>query len=712
MIFFREFDHCETVDEKFTCFYQILNECISANVPLVNTQNRFTNRTVRPPKLIRRSDSRKKSAWRRYKRSRSQSDLKKYKSAAKNLNKLIHERAIKREAEIINSNNISAFYRYSNRKFNVNTAIGPLKSASGSLVCDSASKATIFQHNFSEYFTDDNGITPPSHSTTEHEITDIVFSPSLVAKAIKRLRTDSKCGPDHIPPLFIKHCSLWLVAPLAYLYQLSFANSYMPPIWLTSFVTPVFKKGDPTSASNYRPISLTCVFCKIMEHIIKEQVSTYLYDNKMISKQQHAFIKKHSTTTNLIETTRNWTIALNCRQITDIIFIDFQRAFDSIVHNKLLCKLTHFGISGALLKYIEVFLSNRTQRVVLENSSSHDICVKSGVIQGSVLGPLLFILFINDLDCLIGSHAILKLFADDAKLYSYFDVEIPAASHPSTYFDLQYVLNLIYEWSVKWQLIINIIKCSCMRVGLASLLRSVPSPQYFLNGIPLAINSSARDLGIIIDNVLSYNAHIHLIITRASQRLGVLFNGFLTRDMLTLRKAYITYIRPLLEYNCIVWSPTLKKHINAIEKIQRKFTKRIPSLSNMPYLDRLKTINLDSLELRRLRFDLIYYYKILHDLTPHDKNDFFSFHLPPTSLRSATPLLIRPTRASSVLYSSFQYRSIKVWNYIPDDIKTCNSLPKFKNLLKTIDLSSFLYGECYTNLSNFACFIDVKINNT
>ena len=128
-----------------------------------------------------------------------------------------------------------------------------------------------------------------------------------------------------------------------------------------------------------------------------------------------------------------------------------------------------------------------------------------------------------------------------------------------------------------------------MRVGLASLLRSVPSPQYFLNGIPLAINSSARDLGIIIDNALSYNAHIHLVITRASQRLGVLFNGFLSRDMLKLRKAYITYIRPLLEYNCIVWSPTLKKHINAIEKIQRKFTKRIPSLSNMTYLDRLKT---------------------------------------------------------------------------------------------------------------------------
>jgi len=174
--------------------------------------------------------------------------------------------------------------------------------------------------------------------------------------------------------------------------------------------------------------------------------------------------------------------------------------------------------------------------------------------------------------------------------------------------------------------------------------------------------------------------------------------------MLTLRKAYITYIRPLLEYNCIVWSPALKKHINAIEKIQRKFTKRIPSLSNMPYLDRLKIINLDSLELRRLHFDLINYYKILHDLTPHDKNDFFSFHLPLTSLRSTTPLLIRPTRAFSVLYSSFQYRSINAWNYIPDDIKTCNSLPKFRNSLKTIDLSSFLYGEYYTNLSNFACF--------
>ena len=149
---------------------------------------------------------------------------------------------------------------------------------------------------------------------------------------------------------------------------------------------------------------------------------------------------------------------------------------------------------------------------------------------------------------------------------------------------------------------------------------------YFLNNYPLTSSNPIRDLGILINDNLSYKSHINSIVSKSLQRVGVLFRGFLCRDLPFLRKAFITYVRPLIEYNSILWSPNQKKYIDLIEKVQRRFTKRIPCLHTLPYLDRLKAINLPSLELRRLHFDLFYYYKILHNLT--DINPDIFFHLP------------------------------------------------------------------------------------
>ena len=332
-----------------------------------------------------------------YKKHRTVSRRSRYKQLVAECRTMISDYTSRTEERLLDSGNISNFYRYCNRSFSNYSAIGPLKTSSDDIVTDAQAKANLLQKSFSGCFTVDNGVVPPSPLRTTARICNIAFTHTSVRRCISKLRPKSKCGPDKIPSIFIKKCSLWLTEPLVYLFTQSFAVGFIPQIWKTAHISPIFKKGDPTNPSNYRPIALTCIFCKIMETIIKNEMLSYLSENNIISSKQHAFLKKCSTTTNLLECTREWSLALDCGKAVDIIYIDFERAFDSIVHSKLPLKLTSIGICDNLLRWIGCFISNRVQSVVVDNCVSDYCTVTSGIIQGSVLGPLLFIVFINDL---------------------------------------------------------------------------------------------------------------------------------------------------------------------------------------------------------------------------------------------------------------------------------------------------------------------------
>jgi hypothetical protein len=255
--------------------------------------------------------------------------------------------------------------------------------------------------------------------------------------------------------IYLIICCDELCFPLSQLLTLCLEQSVIPPVCLTALITPLFKKGKTIDANNYRPIALTCTMCKLMESSIKDQIVDFLVRKKLITNNQHAFIKQHSTSTDLLQSTNDWLVSLNSHLCTDVIYIDFAKAFDSIVISKLLYKLENYGISGLLLEWISLYLHDISQCVVVERCFSSSCLVVSGVPQGSVLGPILFLIYINDVDSVCKGSSILQLFADDAKLHSRVCVD------DRTNF-LQLSLDSLSAWADQWQLAININKCSVL----------------------------------------------------------------------------------------------------------------------------------------------------------------------------------------------------------------------------------------------------------
>ena len=328
---------------------------------------------------------------------------------------------------------------------------------------------------------------------------EIIIEEEGVIKLLADLSPFKAAGPDEISPWILKTTAHEIGAALTIIFQRSIDTGVVPQDWLSANITPIFKKGDRTNPANYRSVNLTSVCSKIMEHILHSNIMNHLDSHQILCHQQHGFRKSHSCETQLIATIQDIAVNLDQRTQTDMIIMDFSKAFDKVPHQRLLLKLWRYGIRGKTHKWITSFLTQRKQRVVLEGENSEWVRVESSVPQGTVTGPLYFLLFINDLPDGICTNV--RLFADDCILYN-------SVAGPEDAGKLQKDLDKLTAWQDKWQMEFNAAKCYVLRITHA---RSLHQYSYTLNNTTLQDTDSHTYLGVDISHDLTWNSHINRI---------------------------------------------------------------------------------------------------------------------------------------------------------------------------------------------------------
>lgn len=633
----------------------------------------------RYPKEIRKLIVKKRNIWRKHKLNPTDLEIRwQYRSCVSELRIRCRDLDRQHEERVVNSKNLGEFYKYVNNRTKYRTPIGALINGDGVVVTSDPVKANMLNDFYATVgVVDDGKILSCTDMELSSVLDTVVFTKADIIRAISKLKPNLSCGPDNLPPLLfkkVKHCLAW---PLSVLYNQLFSVAVVPIEWKQAIITPVFKKGTTGDVSNYRPVSLTSVACKIMERVIAQSIYSHLTSNNLLSPAQHGFVKRRSTCTNLLESVNDWTLIVQNKNAVAIAYIDFSRAFDSVSHTKLLARLYSYGIRGNVLKWLQNFLEARTHQTRVGHCLSTMANLLSGVVQGSGIGPVLFIIYIDELARLLESQGIVvKLFADDVKVY----MEIVNATSAVM---LQGALDVIVEWASVWQLQLSVNKCNVLTLGHVSL-----EVDYLVHSTVLPQVTMNRDLGIMIAQDLSPSIHISGITVRAHQRANCILRCFVSRDRNLLLRAFLVYVRPIVEHCSVVWSPSLKKDIELIEKVQRRFTKRLPGLKHMPYKERLHFLDLPSLELRRLHSDLIYCYKIVFGVVNLRCADFFEFSSVTTN-RGHEYKLYKPRCTSSIRSRYFSERIVNVWNFLPSSVNF-GTLHAFKTSIQSVDFSSFL----------------------
>ena len=489
------------------------------------------------------------------------------------------------------------------------------------------------------------------------------ITPEIVWRKLVDLNPNKSPGPDKWHPHFIRELADVICIPLSIILNKSLKED-VHKTWLKAIITAIYKKGVKSMPENYRPVSLTSVISKIMESIIRDAIISHMTDNDLISDAQHGFVPGRNCLTQLLICMEDWTNMLEKREVFDLIYTDFSKAFDSVPHQRLYIKLHNIGIRGHILKWIKSLLTGRTQCVSVEGEISTWSEVTSGIPQGSVIGPLLFVIFINDMPDEV-KHNVCKLFADDCKLYG------AKLLNGKTKSDLEQ----LEQWSYKWQLPFNTKKCKTMHFGNTNSKQS-----YSLNGHILETSSQEKDLGVIVDVDLKFHVHTASVIKKANQLLGVIKRSYKSRDPHTILLLYKSMIRTHLEYGNTIWGPHYQTDIVKVEGVQRRVTKLISGMKDIPYQERLKALNLPSLQYRRKRGNMIVMYKIINGIVRIDSNKLLSLRTN-TRTRGHNRKIFKEHATKLCRINNFTQKSTNDWNSLPLKIISAPTLNNFKNQL-------------------------------
>ncbi|CAM5097662.1 unnamed protein product [Natator depressus] len=429
---------------------------------------------------------------------------------------------------------------------------------------------------------------------------------------------------------------------------------------------PIFKKCSRGDPSNYRPVSLTSVPGKLVETVVKNKIVRHIEEHKLLGKSQHGFCKGKSCLTNLLEFFEGVNKHVDKGDPVDIVYLDFQKAFDKVPLQRLLCKLSCHGIRGKILSWIENWLKDKEQRVGINGKFSEWRGVTSGVPQESVLGPILFNLFINDLEKGVNSEV--AKFADDTKLLKIVKTKADCE-------ELQKDLTKLSDWATKCQMKFNADKCKVMHIG-----KNNPNYTYNMMGANVATTNQEKDLGVIVESSLKTSTQCAAAVKKANGMLGIIKKGIENKTENILLPLYKSMVCPHLEYWVQMWSPHLKKDILALEKVQKRATKMIRGLEWVPYEERLKRLGLFSLEKRRLRGDMIEVYKIMSGVKKVNKEKLYPCS---HNIRTRGHQMKLMGSRFKINKSKFFFtqRTINLWNSLPEEVVKARTITGFKREL-------------------------------
>ena len=652
-------------------FTDKLNFAVQSSIP---TRYRRSHKNLKPKWWTRNIDNKlalKKRAYEKYRVTNNQDDKLEHDRIRRETKRLIRQNKRNYEIRVADTSksNPKEFFSYVKKKKVSTTSIGPLETQNGDYTNNEEIMANTLNNFFASVFTKENTSVDLPIPTKQNKgifLNTFDFHENDVALAIDNMNVNKSPGPDKISPRILKEAKIEIVKPLTLLFNLSLHTGIVPNDWKLANVTPIFKKGCKSQPGNYRPISLTSVVCKLMESIIRDKLVNFLETNDIIKDSQHGFRNKRSCVSNLLDFYNDVFLMYDNSRAVDVIYLDFQKAFDKVPHKRLINKVKAHGITGDLSNWIENWLFKRKQRVVINGKASDWTSVHSGVPQGSVLGPILFIIYINDIDENIACR--ISKFADDTKIAN-------SVCSESQRLCIQRDLNTLIKWSEDWQMSFNIDKCHVLHIGSHN-----PNFDYEMSNAKVKSVNEEKDLGVIISKNLKPDNHITKVVKTANKLVGFIGRTFSFKSEKVILTLFNSLVRPHLEYCVQFWCPYYKKDIEKLEKIQRRVTKMIPRLRNKSYENRLKDLNLFSLSKRRLRGDLIEVFKIFNGFTNVNSDKLFTRDRSNTTRNHGFKITGKRFSTTEAKHF-FTNRVVNIWNNLPRNVVNATTIETFKNRL-------------------------------
>ena len=571
---------------------------------------------------------------------------------------LIHKRdeSILKEIRVIQNmkEKPKMFFNYIKNQENRDVKIGPFKIQKEYIYDEKEiCKCLVNQYNsqFSSNGTEkklDNNI---FSNVQDGDLADIQVNEDDIQDAIAKMNANSSAGPDGVPAKFLIKTKETTSLPLLIIMRKSLDEGKIPDILKLAHVTPIHKGGSKLKPEQYRPVSLTSHIMKVFERVVKTSIMKHLLQNGLINPGQHGFVPGKSTQTQLLEHFCDIYEAIAEGVRIDTVYLDFAKAFDKVNHNILIEKLVNHKIKGKLGIWIKEFLSNRKYKVVANGEMSEEQDVLSGVPQGTVLAAILFIIMISDIDKEV-SRSVIRCFADDTRN----SLKIRTEEDKK---DMQRDLDMIYRWAEENKMEFNENKFEQMTCGRTSGIdiESYKTP----SGNEIPHKNKVKDLGVVTSEDLQFRGHIDSVITSCKIKQGIILRKFVTRKEEPMMKMFKTYIRSKIDYCCLVWSPWCAKDIDKIERIQRNFTSKIEGLEKLDYHERLKKLNLYSLERRRERFMIISAWQQIEGV----KENFLDFKETCTGRHRNIRSTRMPINKNNLIHYSPARKMERLFNILP-----------------------------------------------